>query len=177
MFHGGITCQFSSYLFNVFPSSLSHTIVYFPAAVPWMHTRSGDAPSRPPSPTPWARRGVKTEKISQVSHARLQSDREQAGRENFRALGSHSNASTAFTQLYWVVQSATWCSGKCFSSIPIIKTNLHKSCGFCMGWSVGSLRDLNRQKGIQIYLLTSVLCGWLTLNHRCYQEGRAMKPK
>lgn len=49
-------------------------ILYFPAAVPWMHIRSGDAPSRPPGPTPWTRR-VKAGKTPQVSYARLQSDK------------------------------------------------------------------------------------------------------
>lgn len=74
-------------------------------------------------------------------------DREQQGSrwggKDFRALGSlrHSNSSTGFTQLYWVGQSATWCSGKCFSFLPIRK-NISISLvvflhGLICGWFKG----------------------------------------
>lgn len=51
-------------------------ILCFPAAVPWMHIRPGDAPSRAPSPTPLARRKVKTGKTPRISCARLQSEKQ-----------------------------------------------------------------------------------------------------
>lgn len=60
-------------------------------------------------------------------------DRDQQGsRWGGKRSGLWDGSDTAMAALVHptLLSGATWCSGKCFSFFPIIKTNVYKSCGF-----------------------------------------------